>query len=103
MNAGALLAFRFFRRDVYSGRGAADFWTKFSFPFWFTDLLSSLDSLSRLGFDREDAAVSRALDWFVAQQRPSGLWELKMLKTADKELAHWLSLAICRVIKRLYD
>jgi hypothetical protein len=103
MNAGALLASRFFLRDVYSGRDEADFWTKFSFPFWFTDLLSSLDSLSRLGFDRENTAVSRALDWFIAQQRPSGLWELKMLRTADKELAYWLSLAICRVIKRLYD
>jgi hypothetical protein len=99
MNAGALLASRFFRR----GRDATDFWTKFSFPFWFTDLLSSLDSLSRIGLDRKNAAVNRALDWFVVQQRPSGLWELKMLRTADKELAHWVSLAICRVIKRLYD
>jgi hypothetical protein len=102
-NAGELLASRFFRRDVYSGRDAAYFWTKFSFPFWFTDLLSSLDSLSHLGFDREYAAVSNALDWFVAQQRPSGVWELKMLKTGDKELADWLGLAICRVIKRFYD
>jgi hypothetical protein len=103
INAGALLASRFFRRDVYPSRDAPGFWIKFSFPFWFTDLLSSLDSLSRLEFDREDAAVRRALDWFVAQQRQSGLWELKMLRTADKELPHWLSLAICRVIKRLHE
>jgi len=58
MNAGALLASRFFRRDVYSGRDAVDFLIKFSYPFWFTDLLSSLDSLSLLGFDREDTSVS---------------------------------------------
>jgi hypothetical protein len=101
-NAGALLPSRFFRRDVYPDRGAVDFWTKFTYPFWFTDLLSSLDSLSLLGFDREYAAINQALDWLVAQQRSSGVWELKMLKTADKALALWLSLAICRVIKRFY-
>jgi hypothetical protein len=73
-NAGALLGSRLFRRDVYPGRNAADFWSKFSYPFWFTDLLSSLDSLSLLGFNSEDAAISNALDWFVARQRPSGFW-----------------------------
>jgi hypothetical protein len=103
MKAGTLLASRFFRRDVYPDRNAADFWTKFSFPFWFTDLLSSLDSLSRLEFNRYDTRIEQALDWFVAKQRPTGTWELKLLKGADKALKLWLSLAICRVVKFFYD
>jgi hypothetical protein len=102
-NAGALLASRLFRCDVYPDRGAADFWRKFSYPFWFTDILSSLDSLSRLRFDREEVAINEALDWLVARQRSDGVWELQMLKTADKALPLWLSLATCRVMKRFYD
>ena len=80
MKAGTLLASRFFRRDVYPDRSAAVFWTKFSYPFWFTDLLSSLDSLSRLGFDLRDTGIKQALAWFVAKQRSSGVWELKMVQ-----------------------
>ncbi len=37
--AGNLLASRFFKKDAYPDRGTAAFWTKFSFPFWFTDIL----------------------------------------------------------------
>lgn len=74
MKAGTLLASRFFRRDVYPDRSAAVFLMKFSYPFWFTDLLSSpdllslLDSLSRLGFDLRDTGIKQALAWFVAKQ-----------------------------------
>jgi hypothetical protein len=77
MKAGKLLAPRFFRRDVYPERSAAVFWTKFSHPFWFADLLSSRDSLSRLGFDRQDTEIKQGLAWFVAKQRLSGAWEVK--------------------------
>ena len=48
--AGRLLASRFFKPDNYVDRRTPEFWTGFSFPFWFTDLLSALDTLSRLGF-----------------------------------------------------
>jgi hypothetical protein len=88
MKAGTLLASRFFRRDVYPDRSAAVFWMKFSYPFWFTDLLSSLDSLSRLGFDLRDTGIKQALAWFVAKQRSSGVWELKMVRGADRH-AHF--------------
>jgi len=103
MKAGTLLASRFFRRDVYPDRSAAVFWTKFSYPFWFIDLLSSLDSLSRLGFDRQDTGIKQALAWFVAKQRSSGVSELKIVRGADKALKLWLSLAICRVMKSFCD
>jgi len=47
---GELLASRFFKRDRYSDRQAANYWIRFTYPFWFTDLLSSLDSLAHIGF-----------------------------------------------------
>lgn len=99
--AGRLLASRFFRRDVYPDRQSVAFWTKFSYPFWFTDLLSALDSLSLLEFNRDDPQVRRALDWFIARQKEDGTWRLPTVRGKDRD-PRWISLAICRVFKRLY-
>jgi hypothetical protein len=100
--AGELLKSRFFQPDKYPDRKAPSFWTKFTYPFWFTDLLSSLDSLSLLGFTEEDPQVNGALKWFMNRQQENGLWKVSMLKSGgDKNLNLWVSLAICRVLKRL--
>ena len=102
MTAGRLVASRFFRRDTYPGRQTADFWTKFSFPFWFTDLLSALDSLSQLGFTVDDLQIKSAFDWLVARQLKTGTWELYALRGAKEEKhSLWITLAICRVVKRI--
>jgi hypothetical protein len=99
--AGMLLASRFFKRDSYPDRGTPEFWTKFTYPFWFTDLLSSLDSLSFLGFTLDDAEVKTAVEWFLRKQQKNGLWNLCLLKGAkEKDMNLWICLAICRVIKR---
>lgn len=100
--AGELLASRFFQRDPYPDRSTPDFWVGFSYPFWFTDLLSSLDSLSLVGFSRSHPGVKKALDWFVDRQQEDGSWKLRLLRGKDKSLPLWLSLAVCRVFKRLY-
>lgn len=100
--AGELLKSRFFKPDNYSDRKAPSFWTKFTYPFWFTDLLSSLDSLCLLGFTSEDPDVKEALRWLIDRQQEDGLWRVKLLKSGgDKNLKLWVSLAICRVFKRL--
>jgi hypothetical protein len=99
--AGRLLASSLFKRSKYPGRQDASYWTKFSFPFWFTDLLSSVDSLSLLGFTLNDARIRPAEEWFVSRQGKNGLWKLAMLKGADPNLHLWIALAICRVLKRL--
>ena len=100
--AGELLESRFFQPDKYPDRKASDFWMKFSFPFWFTDLLSALDSLSLLGFSADDEEVNKALEWFVSKQQENGSWRLSLLRTKDKDLSRWIGLAICRVFKRFY-
>jgi hypothetical protein len=101
--AGHLLKSRFFEPDKYVDRKASSFWTSFSYPFWFTDLLSSLDSLSRLGFSSEDNDVSKALDWFVDKQEKNGLWKLRMVRGKGEDLYLWLDLAVSRVFKRLHQ
>jgi hypothetical protein len=101
--AGNLLRARFFQPDKYVDRRAASFWTAFSYPFWFTDLLSALDSLSLLGFSAADAPIAKALDWFVVRQQNDGVWRLPLLRSGkDKDGALWVSLAICRVFQRFF-
>lgn len=99
--AGEFLASHLFAADTYPDRRAPSFWTTFSYPFWFTDLLSALDSLSRLRFPRSDVRITRALDWFVARQEADGMWRLELLRmTREQDRDAWISLAICRVLKR---
>jgi squalene-hopene cyclase-like protein len=101
--AGELLSSRLFVRDKYPDRQSSNFWTGFSFPFWFTDLLSALDSLSLLRFSAEHAPITRALHWLEINQHKNGSWKLRLLKGRDKpELGLWTTLAICRVFKRFY-
>lgn len=96
-----MLASRLFAADTYPDRCAPAFWTKFSYPFWFTDLLSALDSLSQLGFSSADERIQQALDWFVARQEDDGLWRLSLVRmTRERDRDAWISLAICSVLRR---
>ncbi len=101
--AARLLAGRLFARDKYPGRDAVSFWTGFGFPFWFTDLLSALDSLTLIGVGPAHPKVAETLDWFVRAQRPDGTWRLHATRGSDPNTALWISLAICRVFRRLGD
>ena len=99
--AGELLASRFFQADKYSDRRSPRFWTTFSYPFWFTDLLSSLDSLSMLGFDRNHPQIRKGLEWFSDRQGKTGIWKLSLrIMAREKEPDLWITLAICRVFQR---
>lgn len=100
--AGELLASRFFRRDKYTDRQAVSFWTRFTYPFWYTDLLSSLDSLFYIGFSVDNPQIKEALNWFANSQEENGKWNLKLTKGRDKDLPLWMGLTICRIFKRFY-
>ena len=70
--AAELLASRLFLADKYPDRGKPEFWTKFSFPFWFTDLASALDSLSIIGIGAGNERIDMAIEWFRSRQREDG-------------------------------
>lgn len=102
--AGELLLSRFFQRDNYADRSAADYWLRFSYPFWFTDLISAMDTLSTLGFTSENPQMAEGIRWFVDHQQKDGGWKLKALKNQKRfESSLWLDLSICRVLKSLYS
>jgi hypothetical protein len=102
--AGALLKSSFFQPDAYDSYKAAGYWTRFAF--WWPNLLTALDSLSLLGFSKDDPDIERGLNWFIENQQQDGLWKLesnKAINSKDNEDRLWLGLAICRIFKRYYD
>lgn len=105
--AAHLLKSRFLQSDKYNDRRAPGYWLKFQYPFWWTNLLTGLDTLSLLGFGPNDQDVQRALRWFVENQQDGGLWRTLYEQTKrtepsakEREAMLWVSLAICRVFQR---
>lgn len=106
--AADLLKTRFFQKDCYSSYQSADYWLKFDYPYWWNHLLAALDSISMIDPSSEDQYTRQALDWFAENQQADGLWKTSYApskakannqKTYEKRL--WISLAICRVLKRI--
>ena len=98
-DAAELVLTRLFKKDYYPDRGTADFWTKFSFPFWYTDLIAFLNPISHLGFKPDHPKVSEGLDWFIDKQQRDGTWDLKLLKGDKQEQPYWMTLNICKIFK----
>jgi hypothetical protein len=109
--AGKLLKSKFFQEHAYTSYKSADYWVRFEFPFWWNNLVSAMDSLSRMRFTSEDPQIKLALDWFREHQEASGLWKVSYMKPTElekdtpkiKEMKLWISLVICRIFKRLND
>jgi hypothetical protein len=107
--AARLLASRFFQPDRYTSYKAASYWVRFEYPFWWNNLVSALDSVSLIGLTRDDEQIGKALAWLVGHQEEDGLWRVSYAKPdmPEKDTAKarekrlWMSLAICRVLKRL--
>ncbi len=101
--AGECLKERFFLADKYNDRKAPAYWLKFQFPFWWPNLLTALDSLSGLGFNRQDPDIARGLAWFVEHQSPDGLWETGYGSGRNAErMRRWVGLAVCRVFVKIF-
>lgn len=108
-DAAHLLKSRFFQADVYSSYQAASYWVRFDYPFWWNHLVAALDSLSLIGIPIADEQMQQAAGWLIAHQEESGLWKQSYAKPEQEEKQtaraqeqkRWISLAICRVLKRL--
>lgn len=102
--AASLLASRFFERDVYPDKNRKDDWIRFSFPFWQTDILSSLDVIGqiepKLGRSKK---AQEAKQWFIEHQQSDGLFTGHLLKDRYHDLQLWYSYAICRAYDRFID
>jgi len=97
--AGNLLKSRFFEKDAYASRQAVAYWFKFQFPFWWTSLLTVLDSLMRMGFSVDDADIQKGLDWLIQNQSAEGTWGASYGKAVNPQVDLWVTYAVCRVLK----
>lgn len=100
--AGDVLERRFFLRDTYPDHAAPSYWFTFSYPFWWTDLLSALDTLTRAGRSPADPAISAGLAWFVDHQDRNGLWNAGRNRPKHPDSDSWVALATCRMLARAY-
>ncbi|MDP3970135.1 MAG: hypothetical protein Q8P90_00375 [bacterium] len=98
-----LLISRFFQRDKYIDRQAVEYWTRFAYPLWQTEILSALDSISKINPKNTEPNVEKALAWFQSHQNNNGLFNAKTTMGNQQESSFWISLAICRVIKRIIE
>lgn len=109
LNAALLLKSKFFKKDNWNSYQHPDNWIRFQFPFWWTNLVSAMDSLSLMGFSKEDKDVKIALKWFIDHQEEDGLWKVsysRIHKFPDNKRTLqsrlWITLAICRIFKRFF-
>jgi hypothetical protein len=100
-SAGYLLASRFFQKDVYTDLKSKNAWQTFSYPFWNTDLISSLHVLTKLGVSRSDPNIQKAIDWLLHKQTPEGLLDIHKNHDRYHDQQLWLTLAFCRSLKNL--
>jgi len=106
--AADLLKSRFFQPDAYASYRAASYWVRFLF--WWPNLVTALNSLSVMGFSRDDPDIRKALNWLVENQLSDGLWRMTYVggtregqgtrneNTRERQL--WLTLTIARIFKR---
>ncbi len=103
LRAGKLLASRFFQKDKYSSRSAPDYWTKYSYPFWWTDLISVLDALSIMNFSIKNKDIEHALNHFRQSQKKDGSWDTYILKNKSfPNLKWWINYRICLIFKKFF-
>ena len=99
IQAGKLLKSRFFKKDVYTSHQSETYWLKFQFPFWWTSLLTVLDSLMHLNFSSQDDDIQKGLDWLVNNQGADGLWKADYGKKGVTDPDYWVTFAVCRILK----
>ena len=99
-NVGLLFADRIFTRDKYSDRQGVEYWTKFTFPYHWTDLLSTIDTLSLLEI-RNHPKISEILDWFEKRKQKNGIYEVSVMAGAKyRDIKYWITLQYLNLLKR---
>jgi hypothetical protein len=103
--AADLLKSRFFQPDAYTSYHDAHYWVRFAF--WWPNIITSLDSLSLMGYSKDDMDIKKGLDWLRENQLPDGLWKLDYSKGAKEKVNDtseklWLALKVARLFKRFY-
>lgn len=100
-DAGLLLAERVFTRDKYSDRGGVEYWTKFTFPYHWTDILSTIDTLTLLGINTHPK-IYEIMHWFEKHKQENGIYDVSVMAGAKyKDVKYWITLQYLTVLSRV--
>ncbi len=100
-DAGTLLAERVFARDKYPDRMGVEYWTKFTFPYHWTDILSTIDTLTLLRINSHPK-INEIIRWFEAHKQDNGIYEVSVMAGAKyKDVKYWITLQYLNVLNRL--
>jgi len=55
------------------------------------------------GVPRENPDIEKGLKWLIANQEEGGLWKARYLSGSDKDIHHWTTLHVCRVLRHYLD
>ena len=97
--AGEIILERFPRSEKSPEPEKPSCWVDITYPFWTNGTLSSLDSLSKLGFDPRDERIRKALAWLMNRQNNLGYWESEGA-VASLEDHLWVTVSVLRILKR---
>jgi hypothetical protein len=95
-----LLADRVFTRDKYSDRRGVAYWTKFTYPYHWTDILSTIDTLTRLGINHHPK-INEIRQWFQNHKQENGTYDVRVMAGAKyKDVKYWITLQYLKVLQR---
>ena len=99
-DAGMLLADRIFTRDKYSDRQEVEYWMKFTYPYHWTDILSTIDTLTLLGI-KNQPKINKIVQWFDRHKQENGTYQIDVMAGAKyKDVTYWITLQYLKVLKR---
>ena len=100
-DAGMSLANRIFTRDKYSDRKGVEYWTKFTYPYHWTDILSTIDTLTLLGL-KKHPKIEEIKQWFKKHKQENGTYLVRVMAGAKyKDVKYWITLRYLKVLKFL--
>ena len=95
-----LLADRVFTRDKYSDRSGVEYWTKFTYPYHWTDILSTIDTLTLLGI-KNHPKIDEIKQWFKKHKQKNGIYKVNIMAGAKyKDVKYWITLQYLKVLRR---
>jgi prenyltransferase beta subunit len=98
-DAGILLADRVFTRDKYSDRRGVEYWTKFTYPYHWTDILSTIETLALLGI-KNHPKIDLIKQWFKKNKQENGIYKVSVMAGAKyKDDKYWITLQYLKVLK----
>ncbi|MCP8323761.1 MAG: hypothetical protein L6N96_06265 [Candidatus Methylarchaceae archaeon HK02M2] len=99
-DAGILLADRVFTRDKYSDRRGVEYWTKFTYPYHWTDILSTIDTSILLGIKNHPKIIA-IKQWFQKHKQKNGIYKVNVMAGAKyKDVKYWITSQYLRILKR---